>query len=1047
MIERKSREILEELDGLEGVLHQLDSDGTRGVTDQSLEQRRNQFGVNELPAKDPVSYLEFLIDAFSERIVQILVAAAVISIVLGMTLPQPHSGHVERETGWIEGAAIIIAILAVTLIGSIQNYQKAKKFEEMELEQGESRVLVLRDWREKLIDSKEVVVGDIVLIEAGIALSCDGLLLDGTEVKANESSMTGESDSISKSLEEDCFLLSGTLIEEGQGKMVVLAVGAHSFRGRMKEQLNEESGNTPLQDHLEDLADTIGIGGLVGALLLVAALSIKEGILIGQDKKDFNIVNFLNFVIIAITLVVVAIPEGLPLAVTISLAFGMKAMAHDNCLVRVLASCETMGATTAICSDKTGTLTTNVMTVVQGLIADEEFVIQGYGLVERHDGVTKITRESPAFTTPPQTLDRLAFAIALNTSAREQEVDGKLVWHGSKTEQSLLFFVRFLGRDYKDLRASVTESNRKQFSFNSNSKRMTTFVRSDDGLVTAYCKGATEVVLDDCDKYYETDGSVTVMTSAKRQEFHHLIADIASQGSRTIAIASAAMPSSEFPKDAPAPGTLKMTLLAILGIQDPIREAVPGAVLRCHSAGLIIRMVTGDNINTAIAIAKKCNIYSENGWDLAMTGKELREMYDEAQNNADVKQKMMDMLPRLRIMARSSPSDKHILVGLLQEIGEVVGVTGDGTNDAPALKLADVGFAMNSGTDIAKGAADMVLVDDNFASVVNAIRWGRAVNDNIRKFLQYQLSINVAGVFLTLVGSLASETSKEPFTPVQLLWLNLIMDTMAALALATETPEEACLTRAPVYKQAPLISRRMWAFIITHGTWQFAMILTIMIVGHDWFNTIEVPGSCNYPWVSLRTNVSYIANVSGKNVTRWRMQPRDMEIYCNEICTFDGGIFYYGTNRCQQGPTHSTMIFNIFIFSQIFNIFNARKIYNEINPFEGIFSRSSWFITIFLCILTFQTLAVCLFEKFMGVTLLSPRNFFICVGIGAIELILGFFPRLLPFREAVPPEVTEKKRHEKALREALLTTPTADGPSSHTHADAGVVEHSVVPGP
>jgi Ca2+-transporting ATPase len=370
-------------------------------------------------------------------------------------------------------------------------------------------------------------------------------------------------------------------------------------------------------------------------------------------------------------------------------------------------------------------------------------------------------------------------------------------------------------------------------------------------------------------------------------------------------------------------------------------------------------------------------------------------------------------------MARSSPSDKHILVGLLQEIGEVVGVTGDGTNDAPALKLADVGFAMNTGTDIAKGAADMVLVDDNFASVVNAIRWGRAVNDNIRKFLQFQLSINVAGVFLTLVGSLASETSKEPFTPVQLLWLNLIMDTMAAIALATETPEEACLTRPPVYKQAPLISNKMWAFIITHGSWQFAMILTIMFVGHDWFNTIEVPGSCNYPWVSLRTNVSYIANVSGKNVTRWRMQPRDMEIYCNEVCTFDGGIFYYGTNRCQQGPTHSTIIFNTFIFSQIFNIFNARKIYGEINPFEGIWTRSQNLIKVFGFILVFQTIAVCLFDKFMGVTLLQPGHFFICVGIGAIELVLGFIPRLVPVRDYIPDDVTQKKEKEDQLRSEL----------------------------
>ncbi|MDP2058583.1 MAG: HAD-IC family P-type ATPase, partial [Flavobacteriaceae bacterium] len=335
-----------------------------------------------------------------------------------------------------------------------------------------------------------------------------------------------------------------------------------------------------------------------------------------------------------------------------------------------------------------------------------------------------------------------------------------------------------------------------QFPFNSKKKRMTTVVKDDFGATTVYCKGASEIILEACDRYLDREGNVCNLSDEKKELFMAIINDMANQGNRTIGIAYFELEHDDDNNDLPTeePDD-EMIFMGVMGIQDPIRQEVPAAVLQCQSAGVVVRMVTGDNINTAIAIAKKCNILREEGWDHAMTGEAFRKMYKED------KAALLELLPKLRVLARSSPQDKYILVGLLQELGEVVGVTGDGTNDAPALKLADVGFAMQIGTDIAKGASDMVLLDNNFASVVNAIRWGRAVNDNIRKFLQFQLSINVAGVLLTLIGSLASSTSKEPFNPVMLLWLNLIMDTMAALALATERPEEACLKRDPVFKQ------------------------------------------------------------------------------------------------------------------------------------------------------------------------------------------------------------------------------------------------------
>jgi len=405
-------------------------------------------------------------------------------------------------------------------------------------------------------------------------------------------------------------------------------------------------------------------------------------------------------------------------------------------------------------------------------------------------------------------------------------------------------------------------------------------------------------------------------------------------------------------------------------------------------------MVTGDNIHTARAIAIGCHIMKDDGIDLAMTGPEFRTM---AAENPEA---LMDLIPRLRVLARSSPKDKHLLVGLLQKRGEVVAVTGDGTNDAPALKLADVGFAMASGTDVAKSKAAMVLLDNNFASVVNAIKWGRAVNDNIKKFLQFQLSINVAGVMLTLIGSLVSETSKEPFTPVQLLWLNLIMDTLAALSLATERPEEQSLTRLPVYREAPLITRRMVCFIAVHGAFQFALIMAIMLDGHRWFKTVEDVKRCDFDNLA-------------SNSTVWG--------HCKKVCENAGGTFT-NDRYCQQGTIHSTMIFNIFIWFQIFNVINSRKINGEMNPLEGVLTRSRNLIGIFALIAGLQACAVELTGDFMSVTGLTGNQWGICIGFGALELIVGVLQRFIPITDVIPEDVLEREAKDAELRNRASQT-------------------------
>uniref|UniRef100_A0A7S1W838 Cation-transporting P-type ATPase N-terminal domain-containing protein n=1 Tax=Neobodo designis TaxID=312471 RepID=A0A7S1W838_NEODS len=1003
-IERRDASVVhEEFGGPDGLMALFKSNAERGIDRASVEHRREQFGMNELKKKEPATFLEFFIEALSDQVIIILICAATVSIIFGMTLENPHTHEVDREKGWIEGTAIFISVLVVTLVGSISNYKKAKKFEEMEAEQSIKSVRAFRDGIEIDLDTRELVPGDIYKIDSGVALTCDCVTIKPQSLRMNESAITGEPDLIEKSNEGNCLLISGTCVEEGDAIVMVVAIGMDSLQGILKGSLDQEKEPTPLEEHLEELAGQIGYFGGFAALILIIALSIKEIILIEtRDSKSWTPVPFLSFFLIAVALVAVAIPEGLPLAVTIALAFSMQAMMKDNCMVRVLASCETMGAATAVCSDKTGTLTQNLMTVVQGLLGEHEFMYQGVGLDLRDVSVQEVqfkdTEANPAVLGVSEPIRELyAQAIALNSTAKEVEREGKKVWTGNKTEMGMLKFFVHLGRDYEKIRE--TAPPHYSYPFSSAKKRMTSLVKesaeADCTTALLYTKGASETILADCKKMFDKDGNVVELTEQTRAHYDAIIVDMAKQGNRTIGIAraekSVALPtdgSSEFPKDDPTDET-ELVWIGVVGIQDPMREEVPAAVKACNSAGLTVRMVTGDNIHTARAIATKCGFYEENGFDLAMTGPEFRHMSEHD------RPALMELLPRLRVLARSSPSDKHVLVGLLQDQGEVVAVTGDGTNDAPALKLADVGFAMNTGTDIAKGASAMVLLDDNFASVVNAIRWGRAVNDNIKKFLQFQLAINVGGVFLTIVGSLASETSKEPFTPVQLLWLNMIMDTLAALSLATETPEDACLTRKPVYKQAPLITNRMRVFIGGHALFQVVIILLLLFLGHRWFETIDDPDRC-----------------AGVN-------PNDTATlaHCELVCKEVGG--HMDGRFCQQGRVHSTMVFNIYILFQVFNVVNGRKIYGEMNPLEGCLTRSRSLVIIFALIGLLQALAVQFAGDFMSVTGLTGREWGICIGFGALEIIVGIIVRFIPVEDHVPEEIVEREAKHAQLYKDL----------------------------
>eukprot|EP00760_Papus_ankaliazontas_P027793 PhM_4_TR3447/c0_g1_i2/m.21928/K05850/ATP2B; Ca2+ transporting ATPase, plasma membrane len=990
VVERQDREALgTALGGTSGLVSTLNADVELGVKSSSLEQRRRDYGWNKLESAEPVTFLSLVREGFEDHMVQLLVVSAIVSIILGMTMKDPHTGKVERSTGWIEGTAILISMAVVVLVGAGNNYQKAKKFEELEKQQTIRMVQVIRDGVERTVDSTEVVVGDIIIIEAGAQLVCDSLVLSGQDLKTNESAMTGESESISKHVDGNVFLLSGTLVEEGSGRALVIAVGAYSLQGTMHEKTSQGNlDETPLQIKLGQMADDIGKAGMGIALLLFLSLSMKEVFyMTAENNHDLNISVFLRYLIVCVTVIVVCIPEGLPLAVTIALAYGMKAMMKDNCMVRILSSCETMGAATAVCSDKTGTLTTNVMTVVQGYLYGEEFLIDGYGIVTRPDAhVTKVKRATFELDTPDDRISELAAAIAHNSTAQEQVVDGEKVWIGNKTEGGLLRWLRLLDIDYKTVREDVPHSSKRVYPFSSLKKRMTTLVREGDdkkGTLVGYCKGASEIVLEECTTFKNRDGTKVTMSIDDRMNLNKMISHMASQGNRTMAIATftPSKSSSEFPETEPE--CSEMCLLAILGIQDPIRPEVPLAVAKAAGAKVTVRMVTGDNINTAIAIGKKCGIYEDNGYDVAMLGVDFRAMYEKERD------KLVDIVPRLRILARSSPTDKYILVQMLQDAGEVVGVTGDGSNDAPALKLSNVGFAMNSGTDIAKGSAHMILIDDNFATVITAIKWGRAVNDNIRKFLQFQLTVNVAGCLLTFIGALMSDRNEEPLKPVQLLWLNLIMDTLAALALATERPEERSLQRPPVYLGAPLMSRRMICFILAHSVFQLSVMISLVFKGHSLFKCDD----------------------------------------SNDDCTDAGGSMDGG--YCMRGPQHNTIIFNTFIWMQIVNEFNARKLYGEMLFFEGLWERSKYFIGVQMLTVAFQVFAVEVAGSFMSTTGLTWQQWFGCIGFSLLEIPMGFFQRLIPVTDVIPEDVVQRHhRDEEIMKKLKFENPHMHAPQS-----------------
>ena len=828
----------------------------RGSPQDAFVDRKRVFSDNRLPVKKGKNIFQLMWITYNDKVLILLSAAAAISLAVGLyqtfgTVHTPENPPIE----WVEGVAIIIAIVVVVVVGSLNDFQKERQFVKLNQKKEDRDVNVVRSGKTIQLSVYDILVGDVVQLEPGDMIPVDGIFIEGHNLKCDESQTTGESDLIRKhpanevyaaienheSLRKlDPFILSGAQVTEGVGKFLVTSTGVNSSYGKTLMSLREDPEVTPLQSKLNTLAEYIAkLGGAAGLLLFIV-LFIE--FLVRLPKNPATPTQkgqeFLNIFIVTVTIIVVAVPEGLPLAVTLALAFATTRMLKDNNLVRHLKACEVMGNATTICSDKTGTLTQNKMLVVAGTLGtssrfggtidtSEPEQSPGKGKqVPPRQTADNVTARDVVSTLSPSVKTLLSQSVVLNSTAFEGEVEGVQTFIGSKTETALLTFAKeFLGLESVQQDRSNAESSIVQaIPFDSGRKCMGVVVKTDTGKYRLYVKGASEILLEKCtgiirDPTKEVASSN--MTDENRKTLLSLIDNYASRSLRTIALVYR-----EFDKW-PAKGARivdrnevvfddifrQMVFLSVVGIQDPLREGVAEAVRVCQKAGVVVRMVTGDNLITAKAIATECGIFTPGG--IVMEGPTFRKLG---------KAKMDQTIPRLQVLARSSPEDKRILVKRLKELGETVAVTGDGTNDAPALKTADVGFSMGiAGTEVAKEASAIILMDDNFNSIVKAMMWGRAVNDAVKKFLQFQVTVNITAVMLTFVSAVSSPDETSVLTAVQLLWVNLIMDTMAALALATDPPTQSILDRKPDPKSAPLITVTMWKMIIGEAIYQLAI--------------------------------------------------------------------------------------------------------------------------------------------------------------------------------------------------------------------------------
>lgn len=922
LVKDKREDCLRRLGGGAVIAAALGSGAESGIRGDGSDvcRRQEAFGGNKYPKPKPKRFWSHVWDALSDAFLIVLLVCAVVSLGFGI---KEHG----LKDGWYDGVSIFLAVFLVAAVSAVSNHGQAKRFDKLASESDKIAVTVVRAARRQEISIFDIVVGDVVVLKIGDVVPADGVFLEGHALQVDESSMTGEPHPIEIDAEKNPFLASGVKVVDGYGRMLVTAVGTDTAWGEMMSHITRENTDpTPLQERLEGLTSSIGKIGIAVAVLVFTVLTVRH--FTGSTKDDqgkplfdkghvtFNAV-FSALVRIfqqAVTIIVVAIPEGLPLAVTLTLAFSMKRMVKEHALVRRLSACETMGSVTTICTDKTGTLTLNQMKVTEFWVGTD--------------------RPRAATAVAETVVSLLCQGAGLNTTGSVYKPDNVSPPEisGSPTEKALLSWaVAELGMDIDTLKRSCKVVHVE--AFNSDKKRSGVLIRDNaTGAVIAHWKGAAEMILANCSMYVGTDGVARELGVEQRKNLEKVINDMAVASLRCIAFAYKQVNDEQSMID-----DEELTLLGFVGLRDPCRPEVKKAIEACTKAGVAVKMVTGDNILTARTIAKECGIISNNDPNgIVIEGYEFRTLSPEQQ---------LKIVDNIRVMARSLPLDKLVLVQRLKQKGHVVAVTGDGTNDAPALKEADVGLSMGiQGTEVAKESSDIVILNDNFDTVVTATRWGRCVYNNIQKFIQFQLTVNVAALVINFVSAIT--TGKMPLTTVQLLWVNLIMDTMGALALATETPNKALMQRPPIGRTAPLISNAMWRNLAAQAAFQVAALLFLQYRGRDTFGTDE--------------------------------------------------------------KANGTMIFNAFVLCQVFNEFNAREIEKK-NVFAGVL-KNRMFLAIIAVTLVLQVVMVEVLTRFAGTERLGWGQWGACVATAAVSWPIGWAVKFIPVPDRPVHEILTRRK-------------------------------------
>ncbi|WMV47823.1 hypothetical protein MTR67_041208, partial [Solanum verrucosum] len=855
LVKDKNIDELANLGGVQGVADSLKTDTTDGVSGdpEDVARRHEVFGRNTYRKPPAKSFFIFLWESLKDPTNIKLLLWGTLSLVLGIMEHGP-------KEGWYDGG-----------------------------------IEAVRKGRRQQISIFEIVVGDVICLKIGDQVPADGILVQGHSLQVDESSMTGESDLVEINISQNPFLISGTKVVDGYGMMLVTSVDMN----------------------------TTWVGLFVAFLVLIVQLvQYFTGSTVDENGfREFNGIktssnDVINAVVgifaSAVTIIVAAIPEGLPLAVTLTLTYSMKRMMADQAMVRKLSACEIMGSATTICTDKTGTLTLNKMTVTKFFLGKDHMK------AESHTSISA------------KVLELLHQGVGLNTTGsvfKSSDPCSSFEFSGSPTEKAILSWaVMELNMDMDQIKRNFNILHVE--AFNSDKKKSGVLIKNiTDDTFHAHWKGAAEMISRMCSHYYDLEGNVKPFEQSDKEECDRIIEGMAASSLRCIAFAHKQVPKAEQEDHEHMHGNVpenSSILLGFVGLKDPCRPGMKKAVEDCQNAGVNIKMITGDNVFTAKAIATECGILHPNqevDEGAVIEGVEFRSLTDEER---------MERVEMISVMARSSPFDKLLMVQCLRKKGHVVAVTGDGANDAPALKEADIGLSMGiQGTEVAKESSDIVILDDNFASVATVLKWGRCVYNNIQKFIQFQLTANVAALVINFVASVSY--GEEPLTSVQLLWVNLIMDTLGALALATEKPTEEVMKKKPVGRTAPLITNIMWRNLMAQASYQIAVLLTLLYKGESIF----------------------------------------------------------GVNK----SVNDTLFFNTFVLCQVFNEFNARNLEKK-NVFEGI-QKNKLFMAIIGLILVLQVVMVEFLKKFANTERLNWGQWGICIGFAAASWPIGWLVKCI----------------------------------------------------